>query len=223
MPERTSLEQQSSELTRKYEMDNLHILLRKVMGSSDEKRAATPGEVTSLLKRVAAGEEGTRSELVSVMYPELKRIAEAQMRGERVDHTLQPTALVNELFLEIVRSQAVQWRDRKHFLAVAARAMRHFLIDYARAHSAARRGGGAIKLRLTDLDLPVEGALDPLIIGELFDHLAKEEPRMARVVEMHCFGGLNYAEIAEILEIDERTAKRDWQVARAWLYGHLRN
>lgn len=203
-------------------MDNLHILLRKAMGKDDSKSAAAPGEVTLLLKRVAAGEDSKRSELVSVMYPELKRIAEAQMRRERPDHTLQPTALVNELFLEIVRSQAAQWRDRKHFLAVAAQAMRRFLIDYARAHNAARRGGGAIKLRLTDLDLPMEGVLDPLVIGELLDRLAKEEPRMARVVEMHCFGGLNYAEIAEILEIDERTAKRDWQVARAWLYGHLR-
>jgi RNA polymerase sigma factor (TIGR02999 family) len=100
--------------------------------------------------------------------------------------------------------------------------MRRFLIDYARAHRAARRGGHSIKLRLTDLDLPVEGFFDPITIGELLDRLAREEPRMARVVEMHCFGGLNFSEIAEILKMNERTAKRDWQVARAWLYGQLR-
>lgn len=192
------------------------------MSADESRQDATPGEVTYLLRRVAAGEDGTRGELVSLMYPELKRIAEAQMRRERADHTLQPTALVNELFLEILRCQTVQWSDRKHFLAVAAQAMRHFLIDYARAHKAERRGGDAIKLRLTDLDLPVDGAFDSLVIGELLDRLAEEEPRMARVVDMHCFAGLNYAEIAEILAIDERTAKRDWQVARAWLYGHLR-
>jgi RNA polymerase sigma factor (TIGR02999 family) len=156
------------------------------------------------------------------MYPELKRIAEAQMRRERVDHTLQPTALVNELFLEIVQAHAARWQDRNHFLAVASQAMRRFLIDHARAHTAARRGGNSIKLRLTDLDLPVDGVFDSTGIGELLDRLAREEPRMARVVEMHCFGGLNFAEIAEVLDINERTAKRDWQVARAWLYGHLR-
>lgn len=203
-------------------MGNLHIFLHKAMAKEDANHGSAPGEVTSLLRRIAAGEDGTRNELISVMYPELKRIAEVQMRKERSDHTLQPTALVNELFLEIVRSKTIQWRDRNHFLAVAAQAMRRFLIDYARSHKAARRGGGAVKLRLTDLDLPVDGDLDPLVIGELLDRLAREEPRMERVVEMHCFGGLNFAEIANILEIDERTAKRDWQVARAWLYGHLR-
>jgi RNA polymerase sigma factor (TIGR02999 family) len=209
-------------LTQRLQMDNLHMLLRKVMGYKDSTHDTVPGEVTTLLKRLAAGEDGTRHELVSVMYPELKRIAEAQMRKERADHTLQPTALVNELFLEIVRSKAIQWRDRKHFLAVAAQAMRRFLIDYARSRKAVRRGGHAIKLRLTDLDLPVEGDCDPLVIEELLDRLAKEEPRMARVIEMHCFSGLNFAEMADVLEIDERTAKRDWQIGRAWLYGHLR-
>lgn len=183
---------------------------------------SAPGEITTLLHRLAAGEDSSKSELISLMYPELKRIAESQMRRERSDHTLQPTALVNEFFLEIVRVKSAQWKDRRHFLAVAAQTMRRFLIDYARSHRAAIRGGGTVKLQLTDFDLPVSEGIDPIVIGELLDRLADEEPRMARVVEMRCFVGLNHTEIAEILEIDERTARRDWQVARAWLYGKLR-
>lgn len=174
-----------------------------------------------LLRRLSAGEDQARSELVSLMYPELKKIAEAQMSRERSDHTLQPTALVHEFFLEMMREANLQWNDRKHFLALAAQAMRRYLVDYARGHRANRRGGSAIKLQLRDLDLPVNGCLDTCVVGELLQRLQNEEPRMAQVVEMRCFGGLSHAEIAELLKIDERTVKRDWQVARAWLYGHL--
>jgi RNA polymerase sigma-70 factor, ECF subfamily len=185
------------------------------------KTEGPPGEVTTLLRRLSAGEDQVRSDLVRLMYPELKRIAEAQMSRERSDHTLQPTALVHEFFLEIMREANVHWNDRKHFLALAAQAMRRYLIDYARGHRAERRGGSAVKLQLTDLDLPVSGGLDPFIVGELLQRLHDEEPRMAQVVEMRCFGGLSHADIADLLKIDERTVKRDWQVARAWLYGHL--
>jgi RNA polymerase sigma factor (TIGR02999 family) len=208
-------------LTWRLPLDTLIRFLRNAMGFDASESGAAPGEVTTLLRRLVAGEECTRNELISLMYPELKRLAEAHMRRERADHTLQPTALVNEFFLEIARTRVMHWRDRKHFLAVAAQAMRRFLIDYARAHNAKRRGGGAIKLQLTDLELPLNGLFDPSVVGELLDRLAREEPRMERVVEMHSFGGLTFGEIAEILEIDERTARRDWQVARAWLYGQL--
>jgi RNA polymerase sigma factor (TIGR02999 family) len=195
--------------------------MRKEAPESDR----SPGDVTLLLRRLEAGERAVRGELVSAMYPELKRIAEARMRSERPDHTIQPTALVNEFFLEMARTEGMNWRNRKHFLAVASQVMRRFLIDYARAHLAERRGGNVIKLRLADFELQAEdsdGALDMVVIGELLDKLAAEEPRMAQVVEMRCFGGLSHAEIADVLDIDERTAKRDWQIARAWLYGHLR-
>lgn len=199
--------------------------LREVMGNEALESNPFPGDVTLLLRRLEAGEQQVRGELVSVMYPELKRMADARMRSERPDHTIQPTELVNEFFLEIARTEGINWRNRKHFLAVASQVMRRFLIDYARAHASQRRGGNSIKLRLADLELRVEdgdGALDPVIIGELLDRLAAEEPRMAKVVEMRCFGGLSHAEIADVLDIDERTVKRDWQIARAWLYGQLR-
>jgi len=132
---------------------------------------------------------------------------------------------VNEFFLEMARNQDVVWENRAHFLAVASQAMRRFLIDYARAHKANRRGGSATKLQLDGLDLAQNDlhadqgdALDLVIVSELLDRLASEEPRMAEVVDMKCFGGLTYAEIGEVLHIDERTAKRDWQVARAWRF-----
>ena len=179
------------------------------------------GEVTLLLERVAQGDLEARSSLMAAVYPELKRIAEFRIRNERQDHTLQATALVNELFLEMARSKSLNWRNRKHFLAVASQAMRRFLIDYAKAHRAERRGGGLRKLELDSLDLRQE-PYDGFVVGELLEALGAEEPRMAQVVDMHCFGGLTYDEIGEVLGIDARTAKRDWQVARAWLQGQLR-
>jgi RNA polymerase sigma factor (TIGR02999 family) len=181
------------------------------------------GEVTVLLRRMAAGDPEVRERLLSLMYPELKRIAESRMRAERRDHTLQPTALVNEFFLELARQNELSWRTRAHFLAVASQVMRRFLIDYSRAHNAAKRGGGNLKLRLDGLNLLRSGeGLDMVEIDDVLTRLAAEEPRMAQVVEMRCFGGLTYEEIAESIGIDERTAKRDWQVARAWLIGQLR-
>jgi RNA polymerase sigma factor (TIGR02999 family) len=201
----------------------LRTFLRDVRGNEAVESDPSPGDVTLLLRRLETGDLHARGELVSAMYPELKRIAEARMRGERFDHTLQPTALVNEFFLEIARTEGMNWRNRKHFLAVASQVMRRFLIDYGRSHSADRRGGSVIRVRLADLELQGDGdgTLDAIIVSDLLDRLAAEEPRMAQVVEMRCFGGLSHAEIADILNVDERTVKRDWKIARAWLYGHL--
>jgi RNA polymerase sigma factor (TIGR02999 family) len=179
-----------------------------------------PGDVTVLLRRIANGESEARSSLVDLLYPELKRLAEYRMRAERSDHTLQASALVSEFFLEIARDHSISWRDRSHFLAVASQMMRRFLIDYARSHNAERRGGGLPPVRVDNLGLQ-DYTADVIILNDLLDRLASEEPRMAQVVDMRCFGGLTHAEIAEVLHIDERTAKRDWQVARAWLKSQL--
>jgi RNA polymerase sigma factor (TIGR02999 family) len=177
-------------------------------------------DLTLLLQRVSGGDTAARADLFGALYPELRRIAELRMRSERDDHTLQSTALVNEFFLQMARQRDFLWRDRQHFLAVASQAMRCLLIDYARAHKAQRRGGG-LKLWIDDFDMAGRDPVDVLVINDLLAKLAAEEPRMARVVEFRCFGGLSNGEIAEILEIDDRTVRRDWQVARAWLRGQL--
>ncbi len=188
-------------------------------GSSDDS-----GDITRLLHQWSSEEPEVRSELIVLLYPELRRIAETRMRAERSDHTLQPTALVNEFFLRLARQENFRWRNREHFLAVASRAMLNLLIDYARSHNAPTNGGDVFKVHLEGLDLPGQsGGVSPVVVGQLLERLAKQEPRAAKVVEMHCFGGLTFNEIATILDCDEKTAKRDWQMARAWLRGKLRN
>lgn len=181
------------------------------------------GEVTALLRRWKPGDAGLEQELVASLYPELKRIARNRMRRERADHTLQPTALINEFFLHIAQQDIVSWQSRAHFLAVASQAMRRLLIDHARSRDASKRGGGLVKLQLNDLNLPsAESTYDLLEINDALERLQAEEPRMAEVAHLRCFGGLTHEEIAEMLGVDERTVKRDWQVARAWLFGQLR-
>lgn len=167
-------------------------------------------------------DEAMRAQLVESVYPQLKHIAERHMRGERRDHSLQPTALVNEFFLVLARQKRFTVNGRAHFLAIASRAMRRLLIDHARSRGAERHGGAMINVQLDPADLPIgDGAFNMLELDELLNRLAAEEPRMAKVVELKCFGGLTFSEIAQVLSIEERTAKRDWQVARAWLFGHL--
>jgi RNA polymerase sigma-70 factor (ECF subfamily) len=199
------------------------------LASMDEKREDLDGglqadaEVSTILDRCVLGDSEAFADLAKKLYPELRRVAELRLRSERSDHTLQPTALVNEFYLEFARNPRAQWNDRAHFLAVASRAMRRILIDYARAHNSQKRGGGALRVQLDGLDLGSEGDIqDAIEINELLEKLEQEEPRMAQVVEMKCYGGLTFEEIGESLRIDARTAKRDWTVARAWLWGQLR-
>lgn len=171
---------------------------------------------------VAAHTEAARNDLLTSLYPELKRIAEQRMRFERADHTLQPTALVSEIFVEFAKQAEFSVNDRAHFLAVASQAMRRLLIDHARSRAAEKRGGGWLRLQLDGLDIPGRAnEFDAIEIDDLLTKLAAEDPRMAKVLEMHCFGGLTFPEIGEALGVHEKTAKRDWQVAKAWLFGQL--
>ena len=180
-------------------------------------------DLTQLLLNWGGNSPEEKSRVIQLMYPELKRVAEMRMRRERRDHTLQPTALVNEFFLRLAKARSIGWQSRAHFLAAASRAMRLMLVDYSRSHNAGKRGGGA------SASMEIEGAepahaprtVDIMEIDELLTALAAEDPRMASVVEMRCFGGLTNLEIAEVLGVDERTVKRDWQVARAWMFNRL--
>jgi RNA polymerase sigma factor (TIGR02999 family) len=182
------------------------------------------GDVTLLLDRWRGGDAAAFDALVPVVYTDLRRLARSMMRRERSDHTLQATALLNETYLRLMQQQKVNWEDRSHFYAFAARLMRNILTDHARAHLAGRRGGpNRIKIELTD-DLAWIGSANEEILGlhRALERLGELDSRKARVVEMRYFLGFTTAEVAEALEISLATAERDLQFARGWLYRELR-
>jgi RNA polymerase sigma factor (TIGR02999 family) len=180
--------------------------------------SASPGEVTVLLGKLKEGNKEAEAELLSMVYKELRRIAGYYMRDERVGHTLQPTALVNEAYVRLVDQMRVHWRDRSHFLGVAARLMRRILVDHARGRFAARRGGRQIQLDLEKLDIPnLSQREEVLAVHEALTRLGKFDPQQGRVVEMRYFGGMTVEETADALGISPRTVKRDWAMAIAWL------
>jgi RNA polymerase sigma factor (TIGR02999 family) len=160
-----------------------------------------------------------RDAVLTRLYPELKRIAESHMRRERPDHTLQATALVSEFFLDVARNPAFTARTRGQFLKLASVAMRRLLVDYARSHGAEKRGGHLLRIDIDGLEVGCTSPLAEVVaIDELLEQLAVQDLRMAQIVELRFFGGLTNREIADALGINERTVKRDWHVARAWLY-----
>jgi RNA polymerase sigma-70 factor (ECF subfamily) len=177
-------------------------------------------EVTELLHRIASGDKDAEAELIPRVYRELRRIAQAYLRKERQDHTLQATALVHEAYLRLTATAEIDWKSRTHFFAVAANTMRRILVDYARHRAASRRSGERLSL---DDNLAVSGEQCAFMteLDEALDRLANLNPRQARVVELRFFGGLTEEEIASVLQISSRSVKRDWTVARAWLHGEL--
>jgi RNA polymerase sigma-70 factor (ECF subfamily) len=186
-------------------------------------RLPSSGEITGLLTKLKAGDRQAESELVPLIYGELRRLARGYMRRERPDHTLQATALVHEVYLRLMEEHPVDWQSRAHFFAVAAQLMRRILVDHARAHNAAKRGGDAPKVFLEEnLILSEAKSGDMLSLDEALARLAKLDPRQGRIVELRFFGGLSVEETAEVLGISARTVKREWSVARAWLYQEVR-
>ena len=179
-------------------------------------------EVTELLQRISHGDKQAEEDLIPRVYRELRRIAGAHLRNERPDHTLQATALVNEAYIRLTSQEQPDWKDRTHFFAVAAQVMRRILVDHARKKNAAKRGSGAVVAPL-DTNLSLADDQCELITGidSALERLALLNPRQAKVVELRFFSGLNEEEIGEALGISSRTVKRDWTVARAWLYGEL--
>ena len=180
-------------------------------------------EVTVLLAALTRGDDGAASKLIPVVYDELRRLAGNYMRRERVDHTLQATALVHEAYLKLVEQRSVNWQSRAHFFGVAAQLMRRILIDHARGHSRQKRGGEQKKVSLDEMLVFSEQQADKLLaVDDSLNHLAKLDPRQAHVVELRFFGGLSVEEAAEVLGVSPKTVKRDWSVAKAWLYADLK-
>jgi RNA polymerase sigma-70 factor, ECF subfamily len=188
-----------------------------------EHKLAGSGEITAWLTNWRSGDEGAGERLFGVVYPELRQIAGRFLHHERLHHTLEPGALVNELCIRLLGSEPIAYRDRAHFFAIAAQTMRRILIDYARARTAEKRGGEQKRVSLTAVDgwSPVAGSEDLLALDQVLSKLEKADPRAARVVELRFFGGLQEEEIAEVLGVSVITVKRDWRVARAWLIGRL--
>ena len=178
------------------------------------------GEVTRLLEQASAGDAGARATLFDVLYRELRRLAEAAMRAERVNHTLQPTALVHEAFLRLASDQG-RFQNRAHFLGVAAAAMRRVLVDHARGRNAQKRGRGATLVTVPDLDdLPQPAAsedLDLVVLDDALSRLSVLDARQGQIVELRFFVGLSVEETAAVVGVSERTIKREWQLSRAWL------
>lgn len=179
-------------------------------------------DVTRLLADWSQGDQGALNELMPLVYQELHRLASIYLRRERPDHTLQSTALVHEAFLRLVDQTRVEWRNRAHFFGVAAQMIRRILVDYARTRRRRKRGGDACKLSLDEAIAAAESKdIDLLALDEALEKLAALDPQQSRIVELRFFGGLSIEETAEVLGISPATVKRDWMMARAWLYQNL--
>src|SRR6266550_7469913 len=184
--------------------------------------SVSPHRVTQLLEHWSHGDDAALTKLTPLVYEELRRLAHHHMGGQRSDHTLQTTALVNEAYLRLADQTNPNWQDRAHFFAVAARAMRQILVNYARSSRAQKRGGGALKLELDEVALvSPEQSKEIVDLNEALERLATLDSRKAQVVELKYFGGLNYDEMSEVLKISRVTVRRDWEFAKVWLYTEL--
>lgn len=178
-----------------------------------------PPDVTQLLRNASEGHREAFDQLLPLVYDELRKIAQSQLRGERAEHTLQATALVHEAYVRMVDLTRVQWRDQAHFFGVASQAIRRVLIDHARARGAQKRMGNRMQLSLDESVAFAPGKTTDLIaLDEALTRLAHEHPEKASVVEMRFFGGLTNEQIAAVLAVTTRTVERHWAYARAWLF-----
>jgi RNA polymerase sigma-70 factor, ECF subfamily len=182
----------------------------------------TSHEVTRLLQDWSGGDAGAAERLMPLVYEELRRLARSYLRRERSDHTLQPTALVNEAYLKLVDQSRVSWQDRHHFFGIAAQMMRRVLVDHARSHAAEKRGGALGKVSLEDANVPTgERAAELVELDDALQRLAEVFPRKGRVVELRFFGGFSVEETAAILDISDKTVMREWESAKLWLYRRM--
>ena len=179
-------------------------------------------EITALLRAWSNGEQAARNRLVELVYDELRGVAKRRLRHERPDHSLTPTALVHEAYVKLVDQSRVHWQNRTHFFSIAARVMRRILVDHARARTAAKRGyAGTIALNDVEIvTAPID--IDILALDEALEKLARVDSRQSELVELRFFAGLTVDEIASVLNVAPITVKRDWALARAWLFRELR-
>jgi RNA polymerase sigma-70 factor (ECF subfamily) len=186
------------------------------------KKSPARHQITELLAEWRDGDQSALDELYPLVYDELHRLARRYMSRERKDHTLQTTALINEAYVRLVDQKNVNWANRSHFFAISAQIMRRILIDHARRHAYAKRGGGAQQVSLEEVAAitPDQGS-ELMRLDEALKSLAERDPRRSQVVELRYFGGLNNEEIAGVLHVSENTVTRDWNMARAWLYQQL--
>jgi RNA polymerase sigma factor (TIGR02999 family) len=200
----------SSELRRPLEEFPMH---------SDETKAC---EITRLLNEIRGGHASAADQLVGLVFDQLRRAARRLLQAERKDHTLQPTALVNEALIRLIGNNSMEWENRAHFFSVASTVMRHILTDHARAHRSGKRGGAYLKVPL-DEGLVYEWRQPDAILelNRALDRLAIHDERLSKVVEMRFFAGMTEEEIAEVMQKSVRTIKRDWNFARDWLYAEL--
>lgn len=179
-------------------------------------------EITQLLIAWGQGDQSAFDRLMPLVYEEMRKIARRYMVRQRPDHTLQTTALVNEAYLRLIDSSKVQWQNRAHFFAISAQLMRRILVDFARARTNLKRGGGAHKVVLDEaLTISSEPGADLVALDDALTDLAAIDKRQSQIVELRYFGGLSEDEVAEVLGLSSRTVRRDWSLARAWLYREL--
>jgi RNA polymerase sigma-70 factor (ECF subfamily) len=178
----------------------------------------SPEGVTQLLERWSHGDEEALGQLMPLVYNELHRLAGAYLRRERREHTLQPTALINETYLKLIDQRHPNWKNRAQFFGVAAQLMRRILVDHARRHHASKRGGDRLNVSLRNVGaFGNQPDADILTLHDTLDQLAKIDPEQSRLVELRFFGGLTIEETAEVMEVSHATVEREWQIAKAWL------
>lgn len=182
----------------------------------------TPESITQLLVEWGNGDEEALNRLMPVVHDELRRLARMYLRRERINHTLQPTALINEAYLKLVDQHGMHWQNRAQFFGISAQLMRRILVDYARQARADKRGGGAIAVSLTQANsFTQQPEIDLLEIHEALERLAAFDPQQSRVVELRFFAGLTVEESAEVIGISRATVAREWTMAKAWLHREL--
>ena len=185
-------------------------------------RMAAPQDVTQILINWQEGDTDAAEKLMPLVYEELRRLARNYLARERADHTLQATALVHEAYLRLVDDRKVSWQNRAHFFGIAARLMRRILVDYARAHNAAKRGGLEEKLSLDEArEIATGNAIEVVALDSALQTFAESYPRKSEVVELKFFGGLDAKEISQVLQVSEKTVLRDWNFAKLWLCREL--